>query len=482
MCVPVYDKLAPYVCVGTTSLNSSAPFPYQKDIGSYADYLSKKRGHELKDKNSPMLAMQRMWQLPRRMQKENFVGAFGQLPGLRKRKAEELEQDEAADPEVLQEGEINPLTNLATGLLPREVCMETQLGDASLFLQTIMLPQMIYHVERILISATFVQHCKDKLPVLGSYIEKLKLSDVLECLTAKSCSMTITYDRFEYLGDAVLKLLHTDALLASRDLQKWVAYLHEGDLTTLRSAMGSNDRLKDAALSTGLEQFILTKPLGRGQWVPPGIEAYLDERDGPITEELLKKDANNIQMFIPSHKVCADVIEAILGIVYLDFGYEASVKVAEELGISLPKNTENDEPNDKDKANKDHTAIHRELKNLATEFLDYGKFDNESLLLESLTHPSCIHEEVPCYQRLEWIGDAVLCLAAREWVFHNFPEIHVSELVVIETSLVCNETLAYLGYLSGVHRHINHRDPSLPRRFEEYERNLEEFGRGLWGT
>lgn len=49
----------------------------------------------------------------------------------------------------------------------------------------------------------------------------------MEALTAKSCGIeAINYDRLEWLGDAVLKLLQTDALL------KWqyTSYLHEGNI------------------------------------------------------------------------------------------------------------------------------------------------------------------------------------------------------------------------------------------------------------
>ena len=115
-------------------------------------------------------------------------------------------------------------------------------------------------------------------------------------------------------------------------------------------------------------------------------------------------------------------------------------------------------------------------------FLDKYHFDCPDIIMEALTHPSCIHKEVPCYQKLEWVGDAVLCLAAREWVYKKYPGLFVAELVVIETTLVCNETLAFLGYSKGLHKIIHHRDPSLPRRFEEFQRNMGMQGRGLWGT
>lgn len=67
--------------------------------------------------------------------------------------------------------------------------------------------------------------------VLEKCVSDLPIDAVTEALTAKSCSGVASYDRLEWLGDAVLKLLHTDALL------KWrrTAFLHEGYLSLLRS-------------------------------------------------------------------------------------------------------------------------------------------------------------------------------------------------------------------------------------------------------
>ena len=73
--------------------------------------------------------------------------------------------------------------------------------------------------------------------------------------------MPYNYVGLEWLGDVVLKLIHTDALLNSRDLRKLVTYLHEGGLSLLRSAMGSNERLMNVAKSAGLDRFILYKQL-----------------------------------------------------------------------------------------------------------------------------------------------------------------------------------------------------------------------------
>ena len=204
--------------------------------------------------------------------------------------------------------------------------------------------------------------------------------------------MDISYDRLEYLGDAVLKLLQTDALINSKDekLRQWIHCLHEGDLTALRSAMGCNERLKEAAECAGIDSFILTKPLSRGQWVPNGLEGYK-----PNSDELV-----HLPDFTPSQKVKADVIESLLGAIYLQFGYESAIEVAEELGVSLPKEM------NRLVSSADDFSISQELLGKASDFLSMKEFKCKEILIEAMTHPSKIHSNVPSYQRLEWVGDA----------------------------------------------------------------------------
>jgi hypothetical protein len=100
-----------------------------------------------------------------------------------------------------------------------------------------------------------------------------------------------------------------------------------------------------------------------------------------------------------------------------------------------------------------------------------------------------------CCEKLCWVSsrekaylggvypsNALLCLAARHWIFRQFEGEEVGRMVLMETSLVCNETLAYLALQSGLHKHLIHRDPTLPGRIEMYAWAVNEQDRGLWGT
>jgi endoribonuclease Dicer len=175
-------------------------------------------------------------------------------------------------------------------------------------------------------------------------------------------------------------------------------------------------------------------------------------------------------------KVCADAVEAFLGLVYLTSGYEASVEIAHELGISLPTDGSESSMG----GNSKH--VRPALLDVVKSTIGKDSFELPHLVEEAFTHPSAVYQDVSSYQRLEWVGDAVLCLAIREWTYLSYPSMEVGDLVTLESALVSNETLAYLCFQKGLHTFINHRDQSLPLRLEHYEWCVKELGRGIWGT
>ena len=75
------------------------------------------------------------------------------------------------------------------------------------------------------------------------------------------------------------------------------------------------------------------------------------------------------------------------------------------------------------------------------EKLDYS-FKNPRLLETALTHPSYGGDHhVPHYQRLEFLGDAVLELAISRYLYFEFPQIDEGKLTRIRAGLVREETL-----------------------------------------
>jgi ribonuclease-3 len=72
-------------------------------------------------------------------------------------------------------------------------------------------------------------------------------------------------------------------------------------------------------------------------------------------------------------------------------------------------------------------------------------FSDKSLLATALTHPSMIDVKKVSYERLEFLGDAVLGLVIAEHLFHRFPDADEGELTRVKSSVVSRTALAHLG-------------------------------------
>lgn len=285
---PIYDPNNTYIALRFDEKKSCATQFPDEQYSTYSDYYARRWSCKIDDR-SKLIQVQRCWELPSKITSEvkenDFPSAQNHDGGGSQGKT---------------------CNGLVTVLLPQDACIETPLSDPHLQLHSVMLPQILFELERVETIHAFLGHCT-RWSILTNNIEKIPFIDVLVAFTAKSCSYgRMSYDRLEYLGDAVLKLIHTDTLINSNDdeFRKWFHCLHEGDLTELRTAMGCNERLRDIAVCAGFHHFILTTPLGRGTWLPRGFTSYRSDR-----EECKHSSQYRIQ---PSAKVVADVVESLL--------------------------------------------------------------------------------------------------------------------------------------------------------------------------
>lgn len=72
-------------------------------------------------------------------------------------------------------------------------------------------------------------------------------------------------------------------------------------------------------------------------------------------------------------------------------------------------------------------------------------FKDKALLKEALTHSSYANEKqgkLPCNERMEFLGDAVLSIVSAEYLFTKFPNKPEGELSKLRSSLVCTQSLS----------------------------------------
>lgn len=149
-------------------------------------------------------------------------------------------------------------------------------------------------------------------------------------------------ERLEFLGDAVLELVVTENLYNNYPNP-------EGEMTNWRAALVNGERLADVALGLGVEPFLY---LSRGE----------------------RKDTNSKAR----RYILANAMEAIIGAVYLDLGWDASKDFIERvILVHLPEILEKklyiDPKSRFQEAAQEHTGITPTYKVLQEEGPDHAK-------------------------------------------------------------------------------------------------------------
>lgn len=252
-------------------------------------------------------------------------------------------------------------------------------------------------------------------------LEFSSIRHVITAITAPSAQSLTNYQRYEFFGDSVLKFTVSCQLFFQHP--NW----HEGYLSEGRDEIVQNSRLARAALDTGLDAFIMNKTFTPRKW------------NAPLISEKISLTPKQRTI---STKVLADVVEALIGASYIDGGFAAAHacihRFLPEVNLehidrtitttpSTPEGTTNHTLND------DHLMTH----------IGYT-FTHKSLLVESLTHPSCQFDTTTqSYQRLEFLGDAVLDMAIMSTLLSHPHEIPQGQMTKIKHAVVNANLLAF---------------------------------------
>lgn len=85
-------------------------------------------------------------------------------------------------------------------------------------------------------------------------------------------------------------------------------------------------------------------------------------------------------------------------------------------------------------------------------------FKNKMLLRQALTHSSYANEQKinksPDYERLEFLGDAVLELVSSDCIYRENPDMSEGKMTKYRSSIVCEPALAYCAREIGLEEYI----------------------------
>ena len=85
-------------------------------------------------------------------------------------------------------------------------------------------------------------------------------------------------------------------------------------------------------------------------------------------------------------------------------------------------------------------------------------FNDKALITQALTHSSFANEmkinKCKNYERLEFLGDAVLELISSDLLYENYPDLPEGDLSKFRASLVCEPSLAYYARKLNIGKYI----------------------------
>ncbi|KAI9662216.1 MAG: Dicer-like protein 2 [Bathelium mastoideum] len=280
------------------------------------------------------------------------------------------------------------------------------------------LPSILYHVEMILTGRRLQRE------LMGD-VQFRTITELVQAITCPQTALQDNYERLEFLGDSVLKFQTTGQVYC--DHPNW----HEGYLTRQRNVLVSNISLAKAAVSCGLDKFILNEPFHGKHWTPPSEKTITMQRNLP----------RYLRM-----KTVADVVEALIGAAFLAGGLENARRCMFTISPAISKGASTFRsiagPTSVPESN---VFIER-----VESMISYS-FRSKYLLLEALTHPSCVRcVTIEPYQRLEFLGDAVLDFIVVKELYERLPEASQSLMTEIKASLVNGDFLAFLCYSFGM--------------------------------
>ncbi|CAG5028460.1 unnamed protein product [Parnassius apollo] len=196
------------------------------------------------------------------------------------------------------------------------------------------------------------------------------------------------------------------------------------------------------------------------------IQKRYNDYDGAAEKEPKWGAQNAMQCYVQAQavpdKTVADCVEALIGTYLLNGGVLGAIKILEWLKIipaeerlntllHKPVSTAFTQKN-ASVAEIDHLLNH--TRNDLQEILNYT-FKDPALLLEALSHPSYIRNRYTLsYERLEFIGDAVLDFLITSYLFENCRDLKPGDLTDLRSALVNNVTFAAYVVKLGLHKYI----------------------------
>ncbi|KAA1110895.1 Dicer-like protein 1 [Puccinia graminis f. sp. tritici] len=335
-------------------------------------------------------------------------------------------------------------------LLPLKLCQGTHI------------PRTIWKVFSYLPSLTRLLHDSIQATALFMRLDfpMTLLPRGIQALTPPGVGVPWDYQTLETVGDAFLKL--------ATSVHVYLSHLRkgEGDMSHVRSKSVDNDYLRRKAIQANLPSSIL------------GQRFRTDRFRDAQTEDGKELPNGNFSRNVP-RRVLSDVVEALLGAGFLTGGIELGLKIGTALDLCFGGTTPWNERTLNiafEGTAHDKLASSILLKCQALEEKIGYVFKEKLLLVQALTHRSANSFMTNCYEREEWLGDAVVDMWIVQHAYKRFDNATAEELTLARAKLVSNGSLGFLAIKKlGLHKVIMHRSESFEQACVEAIKAIEPF-------
>ncbi|CDO68911.1 hypothetical protein BN946_scf185000.g54 [Trametes cinnabarina] len=300
-----------------------------------------------------------------------------------------------------------------TAILPLSFCRWALMPE-HIYRTFFVLPELCHR-------ATDVWRARDarlalKLPAIADDL-------LVQALKLPSSNSGFNNQRLETLGDAVLKLLTVVHLYNK------FPHRHEGQLDAMKRISVSNRTLLSRGIERCLERHLSSENQSIRLWryISPSDELFSPRPRRCATRHFPRKSVQ-------------DCMEAILGASFATGGIDMALQAGTVLGVSCGG------PNPWNIRYAFRLPVSQPSPLFATlqETLGY-QFKHGQLLLEAITHPSFGSMDSSSYQRLEFLGDALIDMVVTDYLYNKFPEATSGQLSWARSRAVCAPALAVLA-------------------------------------
>ncbi|KAG0221005.1 Dicer-like protein 1 [Mortierella sp. GBA43] len=307
-----------------------------------------------------------------------------------------------------------------------------------------LIPSVLYSLD----STLLVQEVRENVGLMNTELDLMQVA-----LTSTSANRDYQYERLELLGDSFLKFSSTIRLYIVNPSKD------EGQLHSSRIRIISNTALLQHATRLELFKYICTTPFHRTSWRPTRFIV-----GGKPWEET--------QFHNLSNKMLADVVEASLGAAYLSGGATNGFHAAKVLGIPFGEFSTWDDfervyseakaVREKEEGKTKTPLTYTQLTTIrdAEKLLGY-RFKDPYLFVEAMTHASHIRNDPICYQRLEFLGDAVLDFQVVRHYYEKYYDAPPGAITLVKDASVNNQVLGAISIEWGLHKFLSHYSPAL---------------------